>query len=354
MDAPVPSATDEELPIAALLNYLSPHILGLKSITRVYRFAGGYSNLTYGLDTNLGAFVLRRPPPGANIRSAHDMGREFRVLSLLAPHYSKSPRPILLCEDSALIGAPFFLMEKVEGQILRHASPGTELPGPETMAALSDAFVQNLAELHALPLDHSALAELGKPEGYVQRQVSGWLERYRQAETSEVPAINVLMDFLPSALPATQAISLVHNDYKYDNLVLDPADLTHIKALLDWEMCTIGDSLMDVGTSLAYWFEAPELNGLVKGFANLTWLPGNKTRKEIWDAYCRLRRLDPKDALFYYVFGCFKVAVIIQQIFARFTRGGNPDPRFAHLDQLVAIFGTRGAKALQSGRISCT
>jgi aminoglycoside phosphotransferase (APT) family kinase protein len=216
------------------------------------------------------------------------------------------------------------------------------------MSALSDSFVKNLVDLHAIDCSQTGIATLGKPEGYVERQVSGWIERYQNAETFTAPGMDFLIEYLPSAMPSTHDISIIHNDYKFDNLVLNESNPAEILAVLDWEMCTIGDPLMDLGTSLAYWFEAPEMNSLVKSFANLTWLPGNKTRQEIWDYYGQLSGRNVSNSVFYFAFGCFKVGTIIQQIYARYAKGITNDPRFAHLDKLVLTFGDRGKQSVQS------
>jgi aminoglycoside phosphotransferase (APT) family kinase protein len=336
----------EELPIPELLDYLKTVLDDIHTIHHVKQFQGGYSNLTYLLETNIGALVLRRPPIGANIQSAHDMSREFKVLSLLYPLFHKIPKPIHFCSDTTITGAPFYLMEKVEGLILRNALPTSISLDEKTMASLSDSFVKNLVDLHAIDCTQSNISTLGKPEGYVQRQVSGWIDRYRNAETFHIPSMHFLMEYLPLSMPSTNDISLIHNDYKFDNLVLNESNPAEILAVLDWEMCTIGDPLMDLGTSLAYWFEATEMNPLVKSFANLTWLPGNKTRQEIWDYYIQLSGRNNTDSAFYFAFGCFKVATIIQQIYARYAKGITNDPRFAHLDKLVLAFGDRGKLAV--------
>jgi aminoglycoside phosphotransferase (APT) family kinase protein len=342
----------EELPVPKLLDYLTNFLPEVQKILQIKQFRGGYSNLTYLLETNAGPLVLRRPPIGANIKSAHDMSREFKVLSLLFPLFHKIPKPIHLCSELDVIGAPFYLMEKVHGLILRNALPPSVSLHRDMMANLSESFVKNLVDLHAIDTAHPDIASLGKPEGYAQRQVAGWTERYRNAETFKAPAMDFLMEYLPSAIPSTRHASLIHNDYKYDNLVLNEFEPSEIMAILDWEMCTLGDPLMDLGTSLAYWFEASEMNDLVKGFANLTWLPGNKSRQEIWDYYGSVSGRNVSDSIFYYAFGCFKVGTIIQQIYVRFAKGITNDPRFAHLDKLVLTFGHRGKQAVISGSIS--
>lgn len=292
------------------------------------QFKGGYSNLTYLLRDGEQEFVLRRPPRGAKIETAHDMEREFRLLAALHPAWGKVPRPLRLVTDESVLGTPFYLMERVQGVILR--GPGHEGCTPELMRRLSEQIPELLAELHALRLELP-----GKPEGYVERQVTGWSQRYRRAATDPWPDAEPVMRWLQAERPPECGAALIHNDLKYDNLVLDPADPTRILAVLDWEMATLGDPLMDLGTSLGYWVEAtdpPELRAL--GFGP-TFLPGNLTRAELSDRYQALTGKPYRP--FYAVFGLFKIAAIAQQIFARFQHGHATDPRFADLGQAVGL-----------------
>jgi aminoglycoside phosphotransferase (APT) family kinase protein len=339
----------EELKEKALQVYLQQYWPGHERITDIKQFPGGYSNLTYALSTNQGEYVLRRPPFGANIKSAHDMGREFRVLNLLQPHYNKIPQPVLMCENTEVIGAPFYLMERVQGVILRNQVPKDLDLTPARMRALSEATVDNLAALHAIDIEATGLIDLGKPEGYIERQVTGWIKRYRKAETDTVASMDALTEWLPQNQPPDGAPGLIHNDYKYDNLVLDPNDLSHIKAVLDWEMCTVGDPLMDLGTTLAYWINPGEENMLTQGVANLTWLPGNLTREEVVERYAMASGRNLDDISFYFAFGAFKIGVILQQIYKRYKEGHTQDPRFAFLIELVKVFGKRGIGARSSG-----
>lgn len=300
------------------------------------QFKGGYSNLTYLIRSGDEEWVLRRPPQGANIKSAHDMEREFRLLSLLHPAWGKVPRPLRMVTDESVLGAPFYLMERVPGLILR--GPGDERCTPELMRRLSEQIPELLAELHGLQLEVP-----GKPEGYVERQVTGWSERYRRAATHDLPEASEVMSWLAETRPPESGAALIHNDLKYDNLVLDPGDPARVLAVLDWEMATLGDPLMDLGTSLGYWVEAgdpPELKAL--GFGP-TFLPGNLTRQELSARYRTLTGREPKP--FHYVFGLFKIAVIAQQIFARFQQGQSTDPRFSGLDRAVRLLLGRARQA---------
>ncbi|HET6853097.1 MAG TPA: phosphotransferase family protein, partial [Pyrinomonadaceae bacterium] len=249
----------EELPNEQLFDYLAAHLSDLKAPLSVEQFPAGFSNLTYLLRLGDRELVLRRPPVGAKIKTAHDMGREYRILSHLHPVYNKVPRPLLFCEDERILGAPFYVMERVKGVILRAQPPrGIEL-SEEVMRGLSQTFVGTLAEIHEVDYEAAGLGDLGSPQGYVKRQVEGWTKRYYNARTDDVPSIERLADWLAQHLPPeSPRAALIHNDYKYDNLVLSPEDLERVVAVLDWEMATIGDPLMDFGTSLGYWVETTD------------------------------------------------------------------------------------------------
>ncbi len=338
IDQPRQVRRGEELDSANLAKYLSEHLGGQGGELIVRQFPSGHSNLTYSVQIGAQEFVLRRPPFGANIRSAHDMSREYRILSHLYPVYNKIPRAILYCEDESIIGAPFYLMERVHGIVLR-AKPPAGLPlMPDVMRNLSIASVDNLAAIHAIDYESAGLSDLGKPQGYVARQVRGWTERYANAKTDDIPAMERIALWLAEHLPPREAsgATLIHNDYKYDNLVLDANDLS-IRAVLDWEMATIGDPLMDLGTMLGYWVEANDPEELRTLAFCLTMLPGNLTRNEIVQRYARVSGRDVSQIQFYYVYALYKIAVIIQQIYARWKRGATQDPRFANLIDGVRV-----------------
>ena len=340
----------ESLDVAKLKSYLEEQTNDFSGEVEIRQFPSGYSNLTYLLKIGEKEYVLRRPPFGANIKSAHDMGREYKVLSALKPIYRQVPQPVLYCEDESVIGAPFYLMERVEGIILRNKPPqGMELTSG-LMRSISEAAVDNLADLHSLDLQSSGLISMGKPEGYVQRQVEGWTKRYYNAETDKIDGMDKTARWMQENQPAESAVAFIHNDYKYDNLVLDPDNLSRIIAVLDWEMATVGDPLMDLGTSLGYWAEANDSPAL-KPF-NLTWTPGNLTRQEVVHRYAQRRGIEVPDMLFYYIFGAFKIGVIVQQIYARYKKGYTQDPRFAGLIHVVQACAANAEKAMQTGKIS--
>jgi aminoglycoside phosphotransferase (APT) family kinase protein len=342
---------EETLDEATLSAYLTEQLDGFAGPLSVQQFPSGYSNLTYLLATPQREYVLRRPPLGPYAPRAHDMQREYRVLSLLKPVYDAVPRPLHYCDDPSVIDAPFYVMERVRGVILRRSAPdGIELT-PALMRRVSEAAVDQLADLHALDTTATGLADLGKPEGYTQRQVSGWAERYRRSATDAVPAMDEAADWLAANVPsAPTRAAFIHNDYKYDNLVLDPADLTRITAVLDWEMATVGDPLMDLGTTLGYWAEEGDPLAL-KPF-NLTWWPGNLTRQQVVERYAERSGLETSNIVFYYVFGCFKIGVIVQQIYARYRQGHTQDPRFAGLIHVVQACASNAQRAISLNRIS--
>lgn len=349
VDHSIPLKEGELFDIVVLNKYLSETAPSIGEILQVTKFPGGFSNITFCLTTAKKEYVLRMPPLGAQIQSAHDMGREFRVLGLLEKHYTRVPHVIHYYDKDTIIGRPFYIMEKITGVILRAANAPKMQIEKNEMQAISTALVDNLAALHAIDIEKTGLIELGKPVGYVSRQVAGWIKRYYAAETDQIVSMNMMADWLTKYLPLEQTPTLLHNDYKYDNLILDPNNLSNIIAVLDWEMATVGDPLMDVGASLAYWFEAGEEE--VLKMYNHTWLPGNLSRKEFVDRYAEKSNRDLSNILFYYAFGLFKNAVIAQQIYHRWKAGKSNDDRFGKLLPLIQLLGNKAIKALDKNSI---
>ncbi|MFN8357734.1 MAG: phosphotransferase family protein [Spirosomataceae bacterium] len=352
IDSPKEVRSGEELNQALLNDYLQAQDTAFPTIVEIAQFPGGYSNLTYLLKTAQGAeFVLRRPPFGAkNIKGGHDMGREFKVLKAVKEAgYHKVPTPIAYCEDESVMGCPFYVMERVQGVILRSSNALKLNLDSSQFKAASEALVDNMVALHALDINSPGLAQLGKPEGYIRRQVDGWYKRYQAAQTDDISGMEQLYQWLDQQMPTENTPTLIHNDYKYDNVVLNPANLADIKAVLDWEMCTIGDPMMDLGTSLSYWAEAND--GAFEKSFNLTWLPGNLTRKEFATRYGEKSGRDVSTILYYYVFGLFKNAVVIQQIYGRYKKGLTQDPRFAQLIIGVHALVNTGVKAVERNTI---
>jgi aminoglycoside phosphotransferase (APT) family kinase protein len=313
----------------------------------------GYSNLTYRVRLGVRDLILRRPPVGANVPAGHDMSREYRVLAALAPVYARVPRPLVYCDDPAVFGAPFYVMERVDGAILRRPLPEDLNLSAEVMRGVSGAFIDNLAAIHALDATTGALSQVGHPDGYLQRQVAGWIQRYARARTEDIPDIERVQAWLVERMPQQRYAALIHNDYKYDNLIFNPADLTDIRAVLDWEMATLGDPLTDLGTTLAYWLDSDDPPDRLQSpmGENLTALPGNLRRAELAERYAQGTGRDLSDLVYYFVYGLFKNAVIGQQIHARYVAGLLPDPRFGRLLPSILAAVATAAHAIDTGRI---
>lgn len=339
----------ENISTPAFLSFINEKLAEYPGEIEILQFPGGFSNLTYLLKKGSTEFVLRKPPRGANIKSAHDMSREFNVLSLLTPVFDQIPTPLFIHEEDDLIGAPFYLMERVKGLILRNKIPkGLEMT-PHSFRKLSENTVSNLVTLHNLDIKATGLLQLGKPEGYVTRQVEGWIKRYFNAETDSISQMNETASWMKENIPKELSATFIHNDYKYDNLVLDPASF-EIKALLDWEMATVGDPLMELGTSLGYWAEESDHPAL-KSFG-VTSLEGNFSRQEVAEHYANKSGRSIENIVFYYVFGSFKIAVIAQQIYARFKKGMTSDPRFGSLIYVTKTCAENAANAIKFNRIN--
>lgn len=351
MDEPRAVREGEELDRLKLVAYLSARVPELGTDIEVEQFPSGFSNLTYLVRAGGDEFVLRRPPVGTKVKTAHDMSREFFILSRLHPVYPKVPRPVLFCDDESVLGAPFYLMERVRGVILRARPPAALALTQEIMRRLSESFIRNLALIHEVDYAAAGLGELGRPEGYVRRQIEGWTKRYRNARTDDVPAIETLARWLDEHAPADSGRALIHNDYKYDNIVLAHADLSEVLAVLDWEMATVGDPLMDLGTTLGYWVDADDPEEWRRFGFGLTTLPGNLRRSELVDAYARQTGRDIPDIVFYYAYGLFKTAGIVQQIYYRYRQGFTKDARFSRLGLLVSACGLLAGRAIEKKRI---
>lgn len=331
IDGPRPMRRGEELDAGRLRAYLQAHLpaTGADPELVLEQFPGGHSNLTYFVRWDGHEYVLRRPPFGSQVKSAHDMGREYRVLSRLAPVWPKAPRPVLHCADASVLGAEFYLMERVRGVILRKDPPAGLTIDAGLARGLGETLVDALVELHAIDYRAAGLADFGKPSGYVQRQVEGWSKRYAAAQTDDVPAVDEVAAWLAAHLPPDAPGTLIHNDLKFDNLVLDPDDLSRVRGILDWEMSTLGDPLMDLGTTLCYWVEAGDPPLMHQIRFGPTHVPGMMTRAEVAARYGERSGRDVSGIVFYYVFGLFKTAVVAQQIYYRFRQGLTSDQRFA-------------------------
>jgi len=338
IDSAMPLRAGEELATKALEGFLQERLAGAAGTLSIEQFPSGHSNLTYLLRMGEDEWVLRRPPFGAQARGGHDMSREFRVLSGLYNVYSLVPKPLLFSDDEDVLDAPFYVMERLRGVILR-ATPPPELDlSPAVVRRLSENFVDNLARIHTLDYEAAGLRDLGKPQGYVRRQITGWIDRYAVAKTDEIPEMERVAAWLAERVPTERATGIIHNDYKYDNLVLDPNDLTRIVGVLDWEMATLGDPVMDLASALSYWIEARDSPALVAGSMGPTHLPGSLTRREIIALYSDKTGIDVSGFEYYYVYALFKLAVVLQQIYTRFAKGFTQDERFRSLGERVVVF----------------
>jgi aminoglycoside phosphotransferase (APT) family kinase protein len=323
----------EELDAAALAGYLrDPSV-------EVEQFPNGHSNLVYLIRAGGEEFVLRRPPLGPVAPKAHDMAREYRVLAAVHPHFPEAPKVFLLCEDPAVIGSAFFLMERRRGLVIRDAAPPELSAIPDHPRLVSEAFVDCLVRLHAVDVSREELRALGKPEGFLERQVRGWAERWKHAKTEEMRemdhTIRWLADRLPAASKSTEA-TLVHNDYKLDNVMMRPSG-DRVEAVLDWEMTTLGDPLADVGLTMCYWAWMGALKQEDPNSATpvITSQAGWYTRDEFLERYATQTGRDVSRVGWYEVLGVFKLAVILQQIFYRFHLGQTQDARFRNFDRRV-------------------
>ncbi|MFN0106322.1 MAG: phosphotransferase family protein [Bryobacteraceae bacterium] len=320
----------EELNVANLAAYLGAPVT-------VQQFPGGHSNLTYLVKSGENEWVLRRGPMGTIAPKAHDMAREFRLLAAIHPHFPEAPQVFQLCEDPGIIGGTFFLMERRHGFILRDQIPGALSTTP---AQVSELFTDCLARLHSIPLVPNGLDKLGHPEGFVQRQVKGWADRWRRAQTSDVPLTVEVIRWLETNLPPSGEPAIVHNDYKLDNVMLAPAK---IAAVLDWEMTAIGDPLADLGTTLSYWCWVNRPTIRTAGVPALTLEPGWFSRGQLIERYEKQTGRDVANIAYFEVLGVFKLAVIVQQIYLRFHLGQTSDQRFRDFGERAAALVTLAA-----------
>ncbi|MGI8917483.1 MAG: phosphotransferase family protein [Pyrinomonadaceae bacterium] len=333
----------EELNLSALDEYLRLHLAASDfdpaASLELEQFPGGHSNLTYLIRYGKHEFVLRRPPIGPVAPTAHNMPREYHLLSVIYPHFPLAPKPLLLCEDSNVIGAPFYLMERRQGLIVRQSLP---VPFDDDLNArrrLSETVVDTLAALHAVDIHTTNIVNIGKPEGLVWRQVQGWAERWQRSKTGALEEMETIIRWLEQHLPpesGRDAATIVHNDFKLDNLMLALDDPAHVIAVLDWEMTTVGDPLIDLGLVLTYWtMRGPQQGEQNRSLIAVTNGPGWFTREEIIESYKSKTGRDVSHIVFYEVFARFKVAVVIQQIYFRFVKGQTQDERFRNLDAFV-------------------
>lgn len=320
----------EELDLAKIDPYLKAHIPDLNGSPSISQFPGGASNLTYLIKYPEQELVLRRPPFGHKAKSAHDMGREFLILNRLNEGFPYCPKAYVHCTDESLIGSEFYVMQRVNGIILRSDIPAELNLNAEQTRTLCQSFVDRLVELHQVDYNACGLGELGKPEGYVKRQIEGWSDRYAKALTPDAPLWHEVKTWLHEKMPADHAKpAIVHNDYRFDNVILDAQNPLQIIGVLDWELTTLGDPLMDLGNTLAYWIEANDPAPVQLMRRQPSNAPGMLTRQEFVDYYAQRAGIEIGNFDFYYCYGLFRLAGIVQQIYYRFYHGQTKDKRFA-------------------------
>lgn len=339
---------DEGLDSGALAPFLADELEGADQPMRVQQFTGGMANLTYLLcfgDTH--EYVLRRPPMGHYAPTAHDMSREYKVLSVLFPVFRYAPQVYLYVVDEGIIGAPFLVMERRKGIVVRRAMPSSYARLPNAGRLLSERLVDVLVEFHSVDYRTIGLSELGRPAGYIARQVEGWYRRWNGAKLDDNPVVEELYSWLVENMPESPAPTLVHNDYKLDNTIFADDDPARMTALLDWDMCTLGDPLLDLATLLTYWTEPGDPEHLLQ----LTPMPtggyGFLTRKQIIARYAERSGRDVGDIRFYQALAHFRWMVFMQQMYFRYVKGMTEDHRFKHLDETARLL---ALSALQASR----
>ncbi len=335
---------DERFDEARLAGYLRGRLPGADRPLTVRQFGGGAANLTYLLDYGDDAYVLRRPPLGKVARSAHDMGREHRVLSVLHQAFPPAPQAFLYCDDPAIIGAPFFVMERREGTVVRRSLPAPFAGLPDAPRRLSEQLIKTLAAFHAVNYEAIGLGDLGQPEGFITRQIEGWYGRWLKAKSHALPEMDTVYRWLLDSQPQTSSYSLVHNDYKLDNVMFAPDDPGQIVAVFDWDMCTLGDPLSDLGALLTYWSEPSDPPYMQATAMMPVGDLGFMTRSELVAAYADTSGRPVGDIDFYHTLGLFRLTVIVAQIFIRYQRGQTQDSRFAALETMIPLLAQRAVE----------
>ncbi|MFC9596610.1 phosphotransferase family protein [Peribacillus butanolivorans] len=345
VDDTIPVRSGEELNLRTLEDFLRKNVMDLPNEPlELQQFSTGYSNLTYQLKMGEWETVLRRPPLGPVAPKAHDMKREHHILSSINPYFQAAPEPILFSDDDSIVGSPFFLMERKHGVVIDSKFPEGVEPTSERCRQLSYVMVNQLADLHSIPYEKTGLAEISKPEGFIERQVHGWISRFERAKTDEIKEVGPLIDYLQKNIPQYSQTSIIHYDYKINNAMFNQ-NLSEMVGLFDWEMSTVGDPLADLGVALSYWTESsdPELIKFGLGQASVTTLDGFLTRQEFIEAYAVRSGRNVSNIDFYLTFGYFKLAVILQQIYYRYKKGQTNDLRFSKLGTTVKSLITHAA-----------
>lgn len=330
IDRPGRVRSGEELDVERIDGFLKAQDPTLTGPPEVRQFSGGASNLTYLLSYTGRDLILRRPPFGHKAKSAHDMVREARVMQALKPNYPYVPAVTAVCEDQEVLGCDFYVMERIRGIIPRQDFPPGLSLGVEETRRLCLNVIDRLIALHTIDPAAAGLADLGRGQGYVRRQIEGWSDRYRKVRTTDSADFEAVMGWLADKMPAGEvAIRVIHNDFRFDNVVLDADDPMRVIGVLDWEMATLGDPLMDLGNSLAYWVQADDDQTFLALRRQPTHVPGMLTRTEVVAYYGEKTGFRVDNFDFYLVYGLFRLAVIVQQIYFRYAQGQTTNPQFA-------------------------
>ncbi len=344
--------TGESFDLPTIERYLREHIEGLGEGTlRVRQFPSGASNLTYLLQIGIWEGVLRRPPFGPVPPKAHDMEREASLLQRVHPVFPLAPKPYVFCNDLSIMGVPFYVMERKRGVVLNDTFPPGVTPSEEIGYGISLTTVNTLVHIHAIDWQAAGLSTLGYPEGFLVRQVKGWIERYSRAKTDEIPQVEPLTRWLVEHIPPSPAPSLIHNDFKLNNMLFSLEDVTQATAVLDWEMATIGDPLFDLAVSLCYWIQPDDSEDMKVVLPTVTTSPGFLTRKQFIEVYSQKSGRDISSMQFYMAFAYFKLAVILQQIYARWKRGQTQDARFEVFINRVHTLVLHAAYLIESNNV---
>lgn len=342
----------DELDVAAVDAALKANVVGLSGTPTVKQYPSGASNLTYALDYPGRSLVLRRPPTGTRPKSGHDMHREYRIMKELAPAFPTVPKTLFYTSDESIIGAEFYVMDRSEGHLIHNDIPEAWNWGEGETRALCEEFFTKLVDLHGVDYEAIGLGDFGKPEGYVSRQILGWNRRYEKAWTEDVEKFDDVRSWLEANMPATErGAAIVHGDYRIDNCILNKDDPTKIEAILDWEISALGDPMMDLGNTLAYWIEQDDPAFMHMMVRQPSKAKGMMTRQEILEFYAEKSGADVSGFQFYYVYGIFRLAVIIQQIYYRFYHGQTDNPRFKDYGQMVNALGQLARLKIKTGKL---
>jgi len=341
----------EELDIDAIDAVLKKALPDLEGQPEVTQYPSGASNLTYALDYPNRRMVLRRPPFGDKPKSGHDMHREYRVMSGLKDEIPV-PNTLYYTKDPSIIGAEFYVMDRSEGPLIHSKIPKEWNWTEQETRQLCENFFQTLVDLHSVDYEAVGLGDFGKPEGYVNRQITGWNRRFEAAWTDDIEKFEDVQSWLVENMPAKErGAAVIHGDYRIDNCILKASDPTQIEAILDWEISALGDPMMDLGNTLAYWIHADDPPFMQMMVRQPSGAPGMMTRQEILDFYAEKTGADVSGFQFYYVYGIWRLAVIIQQIYARFYRGQNDNPRFKDYGQMTSALGQLARLKIKTGEL---